>query len=393
MLIHALALAGCWLALSTLALLLLGPCLRSASLAGALVWVVVIEALGALAMLAVGMPWRDVTLTSVAMLTFALVVTPRLPAWNAVGRAAWVFFVAASLIYLAAALALTLLAPANLGTAALGLVLLAMQIAAITLALSYTFELLDVVCRRRWRRPEGRPPRLAATAPHNHAGEMGAVALPPEYPRVALHVPCHDEPVEVVEQTLHRLARLEYPRDRYQVLVVDNNTRDPALWQPIEELCERLGFVFLHLERWPGFKSGALNYALAVTPPQFDLIGVVDADYFVAPAYLREVVSYFEDERVAFVQTPQDYRDYQADSTFYQRACYHAYRYFFDLSMPSRNERNAIIFGGTMGLIRASALREIGGTNGASPKMPRRACACSPAAMRGCLSTTATAGA
>src|SRR5258708_3193180 len=115
------------------------------------------------------------------------------------------------------------------------------------------------------------------------------------------------------------------------------------------------------LEAWPGFKSGALNYALAMTPAEVDLIGVVDADYLVEPEYLHDLVSYFADDAVAFVQTPQDYRDYGPESTFYQRACYHAYRYFFDVSMPSRNERNAIIFGGTMGLIRAEALRAIGG--------------------------------
>ncbi|HEU5348580.1 MAG TPA: glycosyltransferase, partial [Ktedonobacterales bacterium] len=157
------------------------------------------------------------------------------------------------------------------------------------------------------------------------------------------------------------LAQLDYPRDAYQVFVVDNNTRDPDIWEPLESLCDDLGFVFLHLEDWPGFKSGALNYALAMTPPEFEIIGVVDADYHVEPDYLRDLVPYFEDENVAFVQTPQDYRDYRPESTLYQRACYHAYRYFFDVSMPSRNEHNAIIFGGTMGLIRADTLRDIGG--------------------------------
>jgi cellulose synthase/poly-beta-1,6-N-acetylglucosamine synthase-like glycosyltransferase len=363
MLIHALELTGCWLAISTLALVLFGRRMRGTSIVGAFVWMLVIEALGALAMLAAGMPRRDVAITSAAVLALALLLMPVVPAWNAVGRAAWVFFVAASVAYLSVALVIILSAPANLGTMALGLMLLAMQLIGIILTLSYSFELLDVVCRRRWRHPEGRPPRLIAAARGSRPDREAPVAEPAmgAYPSVALHVPCHNEPVEVVEQTLHRLARIDYPRDRYQVIVVDNNTEDPALWQPVEALCQRLGFVFLHLEQWPGFKSGALNYALATTPLQFDLIGVVDADYLVAPEYLRELVGHFEDEWIAFVQTPQDYRDYQADSTFYQRACYHAYRYFFDLSMPSRNERNAIIFGGTMGLIRASALREIGG--------------------------------
>jgi hypothetical protein len=71
------------------------------------------------------------------------------------------------------------------------------------------------------------------------------------------------------------------------------------------------------------------------------------------------VVGYFADPNVAFVQTPQDYREYGNDP--YLTACYDAYKYFFETSMPSRNERNAIIFAGTMGLIRRSALERLGG--------------------------------
>jgi hypothetical protein len=56
-----------------------------------------------------------------------------------------VFFVAASIAYLCVAVALTLLTPSSLGTLALGLVLLGMQIVGVTVALSYTYELLDVV--------------------------------------------------------------------------------------------------------------------------------------------------------------------------------------------------------------------------------------------------------
>ncbi len=55
----------------------------------------------------------------------------------------------------------------------------------------------------------------------------------------------------------------------------------------------------------------------------------------------------------------QDYREYES-SRFFQ-AAYDGYKYFFALSMAFRNERNAIIFCGTMGLLRKSVLQEIGG--------------------------------
>ena len=63
---------------------------------------------------------------------------------------------------------------------------------------------------------------------------------------------------------------------------------------------------------------------------------------------------------MAFVQTPQDYRDVAPDDR-YATACYDAYLYFFRISMTGRNEHNGIIFAGTMGLIRRDVLEQLGG--------------------------------
>ncbi|RPJ25641.1 MAG: glycosyltransferase, partial [Chloroflexi bacterium] len=147
----------------------------------------------------------------------------------------------------------------------------------------------------------------------------------------------------------------------YEVLVVDNNTPLQATWRPLEEICRKLGpnFHCLHLAQWPGYKSGALNFAVTQTDPTAEIIGIIDADYEVEPDFLRELVPAFANPQVAFVQTPQDYIDSKGD--VFSESTYRGYKYFFEVSMPSRNERNAIIFAGTMGLIRKSVLEEIGG--------------------------------
>ena len=162
----------------------------------------------------------------------------------------------------------------------------------------------------------------------------------------------------MVIETLQRMLELDY--DAYEILVIDNNTDDPALWRPVQDFCEQYdGLTFIHLANWPGFKSGALNYALTRMNPHTEVVGIVDADYHVAPDFLAHNAPLFTDESVAFVQTPQDYRDW--DVSPYFRRLYHSYGYFFDVSQVSRNERNGAIFGGTMGLIRASALIRSGG--------------------------------
>jgi cellulose synthase/poly-beta-1,6-N-acetylglucosamine synthase-like glycosyltransferase len=366
MLLDMLTLALWAMALATVALLALGRGQRRPGRMFSVLAVTFFTGAGAICGMSRGVPVAPAMVWMLVSMTLGVVLITLLPDWNAIGHATLLFTSEAGLLYLVVAGVIVLLGSTTVAALTLGLLLWGLQFLAVTLGLSFAFEMLDVVCRRRWRLPEAMPPKLraqrwASLGPDGRPSSDKSSVAAGWLPRVLLQVPCHDEPPDVVIRTLQALARMDYPRDRYDVMVVDNNTEVRATWEPVEEVCERLGFTFLHLERWPGYKSGALNYALALTPDTVDIIGVVDADYLVRPDYLHDLVGYFYDPRVAFVQTPQDYRDYRPESTFYQRACYHAYRYFFDLSMPSRNERNAIIFGGTMGLIRTRALRAIGG--------------------------------
>jgi cellulose synthase/poly-beta-1,6-N-acetylglucosamine synthase-like glycosyltransferase len=163
----------------------------------------------------------------------------------------------------------------------------------------------------------------------------------------------------MVRQTLDALAALDYPD--FEVLVIDNNTRDPALWEPVAEHCARLGarFRFFTLGKYPGFKAGALNFALRQTAPDAEVVGVLDSDYVVSPDWLRRMVPFFADRKVGFVQSPQDYRD--NDGSLFKRLMFWEYAGFFHLGMVTRNERNAIIQHGTMTLVRKSALTRADG--------------------------------
>ncbi len=182
---------------------------------------------------------------------------------------------------------------------------------------------------------------------------------PADAPKVSIHVPCYNEPPHMVMETLDALARLDYPN--LEILIVDNNTKDEAVWKPLEEYCATLGprFRFFHLPSWPGYKAGALNFALSQTAPDAPVIGVIDSDYIVNADWLRCTIPYFDKPDVAFVQAPQDYRDEKENA--FKRMCYWEYAGFFHIGMVQRNERNAIIQHGTMTLIRKSALQGTGG--------------------------------
>lgn len=178
-------------------------------------------------------------------------------------------------------------------------------------------------------------------------------------PKVSIHVPAYNEPPEMLIATLDALTSLSY--ENFEVLVIDNNTKDPNVWQPVEAHCKQLGarFRFFHVAPLTGFKAGALNFALRHTAADAAIVAIIDSDYQVAPNWLRDLVPAFEDARVAIVQAPQDYRDEMHDA--FKAMCYAEYRGFFQIGMVTRNERNAIIQHGTMTLVRREALEQVGG--------------------------------
>lgn len=260
--------------------------------------------------------------------------------WNALGQAAFAAMAAsaASLVGYTGYVTFT----SHLGplSFAFSIALLLLQSVAMFFMTGHTFEVVDVICRTRWRR------------------NFSICPAERNFPKVSLHLPAYNEPPQMVIQTLDALAKLDYPN--YEVIVIDNNTKEESLWRPVEAHCLRLGFKFFHLDNWPGFKSGALNFGLTQTDPEAEIIGVIDSDYVVERNYLKDLIGFFDNPNVAFLQTPQDYRDFSNDDR-YAGACYRAYAYFFAVSMASRNERNGIIFAGTMGLIRKRVLEEMGG--------------------------------
>jgi exo-beta-1,3-glucanase (GH17 family)/cellulose synthase/poly-beta-1,6-N-acetylglucosamine synthase-like glycosyltransferase len=204
----------------------------------------------------------------------------------------------------------------------------------------------------------------------NYRRRLGALALANDepQPKVSIHVPAYNEPPDMVIETLDALARLDYAN--FEVLVIDNNTKDERVWRPVEAHCARLGkrFRFFHVAPLEGFKAGALNFALRQTAPDAQIVAVIDSDYVVEPNWLRELIPGFQDPRVAIVQAPQDYRD--AGASAFKAMCYAEYRGFFHIGMITRNERNAIIQHGTMTMVRRAQLEMTGAQRRKSREAP-----------------------
>ena len=115
------------------------------------------------------------------------------------------------------------------------------------------------------------------------------------FPSVSVIVPCHNEET-TVGATIVSLLALEYPKDKLKLILVDDGSTDKTL-AVLNEYANNPQIRILSKEK--GGKHTAMNAAIALADTE--LIGCLDADSFVDVGALREVVSHFNEDRIAAV--------------------------------------------------------------------------------------------
>ncbi len=312
---------------------------------------VVLGSVGAIAIAAIscvltqalwGVPISGLETAAYPLVVVSIVVIALQADRNVVGCVFYASFGSAAAAFIIWAAYIAVVASTSiLETVTASLVLL-LDVAAFLVWMSNINYQSDVLCRSRRGRPLPK-------------------ADPAYQPMVSLHIPAYNEPPELLIQTIKAAEAIDYPD--FEIVVIDNNTRDPAVWRPVEEYCrDRPRVTFVHVDPWPGYKAGACNLVLRrYTDPRAEIIGLIDADNLVQPHYLRETAPYFSDPDLGFVQTFEGNREFEGSP--YYTACVDSFQAFYLSVMSSRNERNTVPFVGTMGLFRRSALTAVGGWN------------------------------
>ncbi len=105
------------------------------------------------------------------------------------------------------------------------------------------------------------------------------------------------------------MCRLEYPRDRFEIQVLDDSTDETiGVAQEIVERYAR-GFagmapqpiVYLHRCNRHGYKAGALDKGLDVASGGF--VAIFDADFVPSPQWVMQVIHHFAEPEIGMVQT------------------------------------------------------------------------------------------
>lgn len=191
-----------------------------------------------------------------------------------------------------------------------------------------------------------------------------ATGAPPqrfdELPPVTIQLPIYNERY-VVERLIEEVVKMEYPKERLQIQVLDDSTDDTAPFA--EALVTRyhaLGYPieYHHRENRHGFKAGALQEGLTTATGEF--VAVFDADFCPPPDFLLRTVHYFADPLVGVVQTRWSYlnRDYN----FLTEVEAMLLDGHFILEHGARSRAGYFFnFNGTAGILRKSMIADAGG--------------------------------
>ncbi|TWG86738.1 cellulose synthase (UDP-forming) [Cupriavidus gilardii J11] len=182
-------------------------------------------------------------------------------------------------------------------------------------------------------------------------------ADPAQWPTVDVFIPTYNEPLSVVQPTIHAARSMDWPADKINIYVLDDGRR-PAF----REFCEQVGVHYLTREDNRHAKAGNINSALGKSGG--DYIAIFDCDHIPTRSFLQMTMGEFiADPQCAMVQTPHHFFSpdpFERNFDTFRRVPNEG-SLFYGLIQDGNDLWNATFFCGSCAVIKRAPLLEIGG--------------------------------
>ncbi len=173
---------------------------------------------------------------------------------------------------------------------------------------------------------------------------------------VNVYITVAGEPVEIVEATATAALNMDYPHFNVYILN-DGYVAGKDNWKDVESLALRLGIGCITRTVPGGAKAGNINNALRTTSAPY--VVIFDADHVPYTNFLKEVMGYFVDDKMGFVQTPQFYHNQKLNMV--TQTAWDQQSLFFGPIMKGKNRLNSAFMCGTNMAVSRKALEDAGG--------------------------------
>jgi cellulose synthase (UDP-forming) len=172
-------------------------------------------------------------------------------------------------------------------------------------------------------------------------------------PSVDILIPTYNEPAFILKRTIIGCQAIEYPHKKIYLL---DDTKRPE----IKQLAESLNCRYIARPDNYYAKAGNLNYTIPQT--KGELIAIFDADFIPTKNFLNRTIGFFQNDKIALVQTPQSFynpdpisRNLGLEKWFIPEE-----ELFYRHVQPLKDGVKSVVCAGTSFVVRRSALREVG---------------------------------
>jgi len=181
-----------------------------------------------------------------------------------------------------------------------------------------------------------------------------------ELPRVTVQLPIFNEQY-VVDRLLQAICRLDYPRDRLDIQLLDDSTDETVnVARGLVEHYAAQGhpISYIHRTNRAGYKAGALHEGLKVAKGEF--IAIFDADFVPPTDFLLRTIHHFTQPKVGMVQTRWTHINRHYSFLTEVEAILLDGHFVLEHSGRARHDV-FFNFNGTAGIWRRQAIEEAGG--------------------------------
>ncbi|MFQ5857538.1 MAG: cellulose synthase family protein [Anaerolineae bacterium] len=181
------------------------------------------------------------------------------------------------------------------------------------------------------------------------------------FPRVTVQLPIYNERY-VVNRLISAVARLDWPRDRLEIQVLDDSTdvTTSIARAAVRHWQQRgINIHLIHRDNRTGFKAGALAHGLTTAAGKF--IAIFDADFVPPPDFLRRTIPHLVTEPdLGLAQARWGHLN--ADYSLLTRAEALAIDAHFIVEQSARDRSGLYLnFNGTAGVWRRECIETAGG--------------------------------
>jgi cellulose synthase (UDP-forming) len=183
---------------------------------------------------------------------------------------------------------------------------------------------------------------------HYHAAKKELLIAKKIEGGVDVFITVYGEDINTITATAHAVRDMHIEHNTY---ILDDGKSDA-----VRSMAQKLKIGYIRSTNNKNAKAGNVNNGLAHTSGKY--IVVFDADFVPKPHFLQETLPFFNEEEVAFVQTPQVLGN---RTNMFSIGSSDSQKVFYGLIGAGKNRFNSMFWVGTNAVFRRAALEDVGG--------------------------------